>query len=198
MHRLAISRPRWFATLGCLVALSIVLAGLAHWTAPSASAHNWNYCGDGGAIRWAGTSTSYYHNYVWAGQYLNAIDNGANQFNRSDFDFNLVPYNQPYTLAWYDYGSSDTSLAGVTSLSVNCSTHTITSGSLYINFAHFTASSHTQAQIQCTTIHEFGHAAGFDHNATTSILLQGHNQRCHSSLITTLQSHDYSDINGRY
>lgn len=183
-----------------LLVIGLACAAISPLTVAPAAAHDWNYCGDGIAIRWPGSSVYYRHNYVWAGQYLTAIDNAATEFNRSDFDFLLSSSSDPstYSLYWYDYNSSDTSIAGVTSLNVNCSTHRITSGNLYINFPHFSASSHTTDQIQCTTIHEFGHAAGYDHNSTTSILYQGHNQRCHSWLIKTLQTHDYSDINNRY
>ncbi len=101
-------------------------------------------------------------------------------------------------MLWYNLGSSDTSIAGATSLLVNCSTHTMTAGSFYYNFPHFNATSHTYNQYRCTAIHENGHGMGFDHNTLTSILLIPHSTRCHDQLIYTLQTHDKNDINNRY
>ncbi|MDQ3879999.1 MAG: hypothetical protein M3295_02825 [Chloroflexota bacterium] len=155
-----------------------------------------DWCGDGAAIRWSGTSVGYYYPATWSAATRAAIDNAVFEFNKADFDYFRTSSSAP--VQWLDLGSSDTSVAGATYLSVNCSTHRIAVASLYFNFPHFTASSHPAARRQCTAIHEMGHGVGFDHNTLTSILYIDHRQRCHSWTITTLRSHDVSDINTRY
>ncbi len=160
-------------------------------------AHNWNICGDGIPVRWYGTSTSHWWPTSWDSSYQAAIQQAASNFNTSDFDYYWAASTSALMI-WGDLNYPDTNVAGATSIYVNCATHIIQSGSFYFNFPHFNASPHTVNQKTCTAIHELGHGAGFDHNSLYSILYADHKQRCHSWLITSLQTHDYQDINSRY
>lgn len=175
----------------------LVLAGSA-LTAQPAVAHNWDRCGDGSAVRWPSTSTSQYYSSTMPTAYKTAIEAARTNFNVSDFDY----YNASVTsalMAWGDYGSADTNLAGATYISVYCPTsRRIDAGNLYFNYAHFNAASHTASQYTCTAVHEMGHGAGFDHNTSFSILYADHSWRCHNQTITTLQTHDTGDINAAY
>lgn len=157
-------------------------------TAPPAQAHEYS-C----SVRWASASQTYYHPLVWAPKYVNAIGNAAASIRTTDFDWN---YSSSSATQWRDLASSDTSIAGQTSVTSDCANHRIVAVALYLNFPHL--SNHTQDQIQCTAIHEFGHGAGLAHNTLTSIMNADHAYRCHNLLIKTVQSHDVSDLNAKY
>lgn len=172
--------------------------------ATPASAHNWDRCGDGHATRWPTTSTSRYYSSSWPSSYTAGIRNAESSFNQSDFDY----YSASVTSAlvtWRDYNSSDTGIAGATYISADCSRHTIGAATLYYNFPHFSDYPHSVNAYTCTAIHEMTHGVGFDHNLLTnssgapvSVLYQYHGTRCHNSVVYTMQSHDFYDVNGRY
>jgi hypothetical protein len=137
----------------------------------------------------------------WDSDWKTAITNARNSINTTDFDY-ITPASGPSQANWFDLNSSDTNIAGQAAISYDCAPNPnkLTSLSLYANFPHFSACCyiHGSAQKQCTAIHELGHGVGLEHNSETSIMLTSHITRCHSSLITTVQSHDTFDINLKY
>lgn len=165
------------------------------------SAHETNACGDGQPTRWRNASTSQGYPSSWPVSYQDAIVGATTQFNTSDFDW-FTDSQSSAKAQWGDLNNtSNTGLAGSMTGPVDCSTNPnyFQAVYLYYNFPHFNASAHTTAQKQCTAIHEMGHGVGLaDNTFSPSIMYSNHNTRCHSSLITSLQSHDLSDINGKY
>lgn len=175
-----------------LVALALFLP------AAPAHAHNWNYCSDGYAIRWNAPSTSIAYPSTWPQSYQDAVVGAVVQFNKSDFDY-VIDSQSSAKAQWSDTNNtSNTSLAAYTSLRVDCGVHQIYNAYFTFNFAHYNAAAHTTGQKQCVAIHEQGHGVGFHHNELVSILRTSERVQCHDNLWNTLQSHDYSDINGRY
>lgn len=179
------------------------LAVVAVWVAaalapPPAEAHGYAPCGDGVAMKYIFPDSYYYFTPgIWTTTKINAVDAAASSIrNNTDFDWYK---STSYEVVWDDLGSSDTSVAGYTTWNYSCSTHKIWPGALFINFPHFTGGHSTsQSAYQCVALHEFGHMMALAHNTVTSIMKQPHTSRCHSSLITSVQSHDISDINAKY
>jgi hypothetical protein len=190
-------------TAGLLLGVIAMVVGvwaliLATPTGSTVSAHN-ELCPDGQPIRWAGTWATHWWPISWDASYQNAIANGTTNFNTSDFDWFWTSDDTTADVVWANYNNPDLTIAGANLMFRNCTTHTFYGGVMYFNFPHFNASSHTQGQKQCTSIHEQGHGVGLDHNDVfTSIMKVPHSQRCHVQLIDILYSHDVSDINAKY
>lgn len=168
-------------------------------TASPTVAHEYPYCGGGKTFK------SYAHSYNppdgWPQGMKDAVDLSAtNMTNNSHYNWNKV--NSNADAPWRDLGSSDTSVAGATSYNVDCGTSPkkIYNITLYMNFPHFDATTHSLERKRCTAIHEFGHAAALEHNnlGSGSIMHDGHSWRCHEVLVYTIQTHDNNDINAKY
>ena len=180
-----------------LAFVAAVIAATALLPQVPAIAHTWNLCGDGRQVKWPTSTTTVSSPSSWDSSYQQALSGAQGSFNTSHFAYRSATP-QTALAYWNDLNNPDTNIAGAASDLVACSTHSITVVSLYFNFPHFNATAHSVAQKQCTAIHEMAHGVGFDHNAEFSVLYTDHGQRCHNWLITTLQGHDYSDINAVY
>ena len=178
-----------------IVAFSAIGVLVTFVAAAPAGAHNWDFCGDGNLTKFYRSYTYETWPNTWNSEWQTALGNARVEFNVSHFK-----YYKGSGLNWANLNSSDTSVAGQTTIrAFTCGgTNLIYDVSLYINVPHFQASPHTIGQRQCTAIHEMGHAVGLDHNDLASIVNIPHSHRCHYWEIKTLQPHDTSDINYRY
>ncbi len=82
-----------------LVGLVTLLFGILYAQVP-AFAHNWNLCGDGGAIKWTGGTTSESYPSTWADNYKNAIlDSRTNINGNSHFKYQIAsPHGREHAL----------------------------------------------------------------------------------------------------
>lgn len=175
------------------IALSLVSPAATVW------AHETNACGDGQPTRWQNTSTSMGYPGSWTLSYRNGIIGAQTSFNSSDFDY-ITDSQSSALVQWGDLNSPNTNVAGSMTGPVNCSTNPnyFQAVYLYYNFPHFNATNHNTSHKQCVAIHEMGHGVGLAHNELTSINRTNEVTQCHNNSWNTLQSHDVSDINGKY
>jgi hypothetical protein len=195
--RVRFEAHRLLAHLVIAILMLSAIAGtaLTLYAAPAASHVFGGFCSNSPPYYFYWPTASVQYTYPSSSDwtpYGPAIASAASEFGVSAFSYVYTAGSAP--VAWHAEYQPDT-VAGTTWDTVNCTTHLISHSDLYLNFPHFTATSHTFGQIKCTAVHEFGHGTGLGHaNDYTSIMIQDHYSRCHSLLITTLQQHDRDDL----